>query len=1191
MKKLLSILIILTIILSGMLSAIPAIATQNSNSASAEKFAKEIGTMIAANDSGTDLLNQRYDSCETHEEFLTSRLIVKSRSKIDTLDAVSVVTGFENLWVLQFSTPHAAYEAYQYYSASNSVDFVEPDKMITAIATETETDNATVNTAEKEYLSWGPEYIGIDKLNETLVANQVVLEDTVIAVIDSGVDPEHSFLKGRVLPTRINTSSSGIRNDSMDDNGHGTQVAGVIVDSTLPNVYVKPYKVVDNAGKGTLISLAAGIRCAVDDGVDIINISLCFDESSDVLQEAVNYAEYKDIIVIGAAGNDGTDKPLYPASCKNVLKISAVNNQNIVPSFSSYGEDVDFAAPGISIKTTTLNDKYITTRGTSIAAPFVASVAATIRAVEPLISSEELIKLLVESAVKVSVFEADKKYGNGVINAPEAPNSNNKREKTAAPYFSHKDSFYDTEIQVEIFCDTPEAEIYYTTDRSIPSKNNPASIKYDGSPIIASQTIVIMAVAYAADCYRSAYSSFSAIIAPVLSEDEFTVDNSGTLISYSGNKVSFTVPSEINGTTIRRIGNDVFKDKNVSEVILPKTVTEIGSSAFENCSSLKTIAGFGVVSVGDNAFKDCILLKNIFLSDLENIGEFSFFNVCTKQFLFDGTTFSLSLNKLTLIPKGAFKNSAIANVNLGTVSSISDEAFSGCNQLANVNITKLSNLPNGCFKECESLTNVVIETLPSLSANAFSACKNLLKASFPNTRFISTEVFKNCTSLVDIDIPTAKTVCSNAFSGCTALKELNLPSATGFEATLYSSVNTTPLLLPENLEIFRAPKMSETVARMFESASKIKNIYLNSATKIDANTFKGCYDIYFLDIQSAEYLNEGTFNNCKIEFIDARNLITTDDMPDNSGILLSNNFIESTDKAANLIVYGTSGTFVERYSKLKGYKFIGIPLIYNEIPQYVTENSETVYIKAVGFNLTYQWYWNTIKSTEGGTPIHGATTNTYTFTQDDNAPYYYCVITQNDLGIVSEIATSIITKDTVPADYTEYNKAVSAAKALDSTLYTNFSLLQHALNVNVSNRYSCEQDFVDKQTKAIYDAIEALEMNVAKEIKLFASETTLTWFSKMRIIPILQPFDAIYENIEWVSDNPDIIFVTPDGYAYCLGHGETIVRAIVTNPDGSTVEGEIIFIGNLTLVERIISYLYKYIVLLISKLNIFQYFA
>lgn len=1186
MKKLLCVVFSVIIIISTATIAFPtATADQNADFVSAERFAMDVGALLAADEESRNLPGKESDFCDPHESFVTARLIVKSKYKINTLNAISVVSGFDNLWVLQFSTPHDAYEAFDYYSKDKNVEFVEADKEITAILSETSADNTSV-VEDKTYLSWGPAHIGIDKLNKTLVENQTALEETIIAVIDTGVDPNHPFLDGRVLPTRINTSSSGLRNDSMDDNGHGTQIAGVIADSTLNNIYIQPYKVLDNRGRGTLISLAAGISCAVEDGVDIINISLGFDEGSEVLQAAIDYAEYNDIVVVGAAGNEGNDDPMYPASYSNVLKISAVNSQNIVPSFSSYGTDVDFAAPGVSIKTTTLNNGYIITRGTSIAAPFVASIAATLRAVDSMMSSEEVIKILQESAVKVSVYEADIKYGYGVIRAPEAPDSSNKKEKTATPYFSHKDSFFDKTTEIEIFCDTPNSEIYYTTDRSIPSKNNSNAIKYDGSPIVASQTIVIMAVAYAPNYYRSAYSSFSAIVAPVLTAEELTVDDSGTVTSYTGNKVSFTVPEKVNGITVKAVGDNVFAGMNISEIILPKSVTKLGNSAFEGCNQLKTVAGLGVVSIGNRTFKECIQLKNMFFSELESIGEYSFSNVCSKQYTFNETTFSLNLNKLICIPAGAFENSAIANIDLGTISSIGENAFTGCNQLANVNIDNLSKMPAGCFKECRSIANVEIGSLANLSANAFSSCENLAKVNLPNTRFINLAAFENCISLIDVKIPAATTVYSNAFNGCTKLKLLDLPSATGFEATIYGANNASPLLLPENLEIFKAPKMTKTVANMFGRTPSIKNIYLNSATDIAADTFKGCYNMHFLNIQSVEHLEQGVFNSCKIEFIDARNLITTEDMPDNSGILLSNNFIESTDKAVNLIVYGTPGTFVERYSKLKGYIFVGIPLIYNEIPDYVTENSESVYVHAVGFNLTYQWYWNTVKSNEGGTPIENATTPTYTFTQADNAPYYYCIITQNDLGTVSTISTEIITKDTVPADYTEYNKAVAAAMALDRSLYVNFSPVERAVAVDVRNRYSCEQDYVDKQTQAIYDAIDSLELNVVKEIQLYASETALSWFSKMRIITVIQPNGGIYDNVVWSSENPDIIYVTQDGIAYCLGHGETTIKATVNNPDGTVVEGEIVFSGKLTPLQRIFAALYKYIAIIYSKIKL-----
>lgn len=572
------------------------------------------------------------------------------------------------------------------------------------------------------------------------------------------------------------------------------------------------------------------------------------------------------------------------------------------------------------------------------------------------------------------------------------------------------------------------------------------------------------------------------------------------------------------------------------------------------------------------------------MSELKNIGEYAFANVGSKQNLFTGSTFTLHLKELTAIPEGAFSSSAISEVELGNVTSIGKNAFLECNQLVNIYIDRLANIPDGCFKGCSSLTSVEIHGLTYVSAAAFSACESLTVISIPDARSINSNAFENCVSLVEVNLPSAKTVFSNAFNGCTNLRTLDLPSMTGFEATIYGQTNVTPQL-PENLETFNAPKMTETVSDMFKTSPNISNIFLNSATKIASNTFRGCHNVYLLNLESVQNLDENTFTDCTILFIDARNLITTADMPDNSGILLSNNFIESTDKATNLTVYGTPNTFVERYSKLKGYDFVEIPIIYNTLPEYVTENSEMIYVLAVGFDLTYQWYWNTRPTTENGTPIEGATTMSYTFTDKDTAPYYYCEITQNDLGVITKITTSIITKDTKPADYTAYNEAVANANSIDRSMYSSLSELDRALEVDVSDRYSCEQEIVDAQTKAINDAISNLKTKIVKSINLYASETELGLFEGVRIISVFQPFDGRYESMEWISDSEDVVIVSKTGYARCIGDGTADVKLRIVNVDGTVTEGTITFECELTAFEKIIAYLFRFIFIIAARTN------
>ncbi len=1179
MKKLLCFILIALILISTAAAALSAAAQSGSGSEiSAEKFASEVSSLLASENSRNTLpdgSDVSFSDCSNHnhDSFETARLIVKSENKIDTLNSTAVISGYDDLWVLQFANEHDAEEAYNYYSTRSGIEYVEADKEVIL-----STPNLTFEPAETaddtQYLSWGPTHIGFDSFNSQIVAANAELIETVVAVVDTGVDSEHPFLKDRVIPTNINTSSSGIRNNSSDDHGHGTQVAGVIADCTLDRVYIKPYKVLDNKGKGTVITVAAGINCAVKDGVDVINVSIGFEEDSDVLKSAIENAEQNDITVVGAAGNNGSDTIFYPSSYSGVIKVSAINELNVLANFSTYGNGVDFAAPGVDIKTTTLNNQFITVNGTSLSAPFVSAYAAAILTVFPHASSEDIYDVMVSNAVEGIEFDKEEKFGNGIIRLPDFRNGQFPTEKTAEPVFSLPNAFYDKEIDVEIMCDTPDSVIYYTTDRSVPSKNNPNAKIYDGAPLHFSQTVVLMAVAYSDGMYRSSISTFNSIIAPVVDESLLALDIIGNLARYTGTATSITIPETVNGRTVKGISSGVFANSDLTEIILPKTVTKIGDNAFSNCQNLKTVAGIGVNVIGQKAFYNCVYLRNLYFEELTSIGSYAFYGVCSKQYSLYERTFTLNLDKLTHVPEGAFMNSAISGISLNNITSIDYKAFSECTALANININNLESLTDGAFKGSSSLSMVEIYGLEYVPVGAFSTCENLKMINIPDAKIVRSNAFENCVSLVAVNLKNAETVYSNAFSGCSMLTILSLPSMVGFEESIYSQSNPE-ILLPTNLEAFFAPKLTKTVPDMFKNAKNIRYIYLNSVTELASNTFRGLHKIYFLNIESIENIGKNSFTYCTIQFIDARSLKTTEDMPDNSGILLSNNFIESTDTAENLIVYGTPGTFVERYAKHKGYGFVGIPLLVNKLPEYITANSETVYIFAIGFDLQYQWYRNTENSTETGTPIEGATMSSYTFTDADKAPFYYCVITQTDMEKVSVITTDIIIKDTKPADYTDYYAAVAKAQAIDRNLYENIYILDEILKQDVSGRYSCEQEIVDNQTQAIINAISALKIKKVKSLTLFASNTDLDIFESIKLIPDIKPIDVPYEGIEWYSDNPQVVLVSKNGLVRCIGDGTATVYAGVTNADGSVTSGHITFHCDLTLFEKILAFFFS----------------
>lgn len=1136
----------------------------------AGEFAEKVGGLLMSVEESDNLPGKEQEDCDDDcSEFETSRLIVKSKSKIDTLNATSVINGYDGLWVLQFESSHEAAKAYEYYSTRSGVDYVEADKTIKSTDPAViEQHPVTVDETTK-YLSWGPEHIGIDKFNSDILNKSPSISDTVVAIVDTGVDSDHPFLDGRVIPTKINTSASGIRNNSEDDHGHGTRIAGIIADSTLDNVFIKPYKVMDKWGNGTVITVAAGINCAVRDGVDVINVSIGFEEDSEVLKEAIRNAEENDIVVAGAAGNDASDTIYYPATYSTVLKVTAITEDNVFANFSSFGNGVSLAAPGVDIVTTNIGGGFITVKGTSFASPFVAAAAAAIISVEPNASSEDIREIILSSVLDINEYGAEEKFGHGLLFMPYYNEDILHGNKTKTPYFSHSPAYYTEDVSLEIYCDDSDAEIYYTTDRTVPSRKNPAAKLYDGDPVILTETTVLMAVAYSEKKYRSSIATFSAFIIPYADENELTVDEDGTLLAYSGSSLNITLPETVNGIEIKKIGDGVFSNSDITEIVIPRTVTEIGASAFENCQKLRTVSAFGATNIGDKALYGCTNVRNLYFNQLLSIGKYAFYNAGKNQFDIEERTFSLRLEKLTYIPEGAFMGSAISSVKFNNINQIEKNAFSECDALVSVNANSIGNLSDGVFRGCASLADVEISNLSYIPAGTFSTCTSLLNVILPNVTLVNSNAFENCIALNVITLEKAETVFSNAFSGCTSLREISLPEMTGFENKFNPQLTIIPKF-PSSLESFSAPKLEKTVSNMFFNSKNIRSIYLDSATEIAPSTFNGCQNIFFLDIAKIKTIGQHAFNNCKIEFIDARSLETTADMPDNSGILLSNNFIESSDNATNLTVYGTPNTFVERYAKYKGYKFVAIPLIYNELPKYVTENSETVYIHAVGFDLTYQWYKNTVNSTEGGTPIEGATTSSYTFTEADKSPYYYCIMTQTDMESVSTISTHIIIKDTTPADYTEYNKAVEKANEINRSFYENIYILDSALEVNVSGRYSCEQDIVDRQTQAILDAISKLKIKTVKSVSLDSSSKELDIFETTKIIISVTPIDGLYDRIEWYSDNTNVVLVSSNGFARCIGDGTATVHARITNADGTVTEGTVTFYCELTIFEKII---------------------
>jgi hypothetical protein len=246
----------------------------------------------------------------------------------------------------------------------------------------------------------------------------------VIAVLDTGVDLDHPDLAAKLLPGFDAVEHDGVPDD---DAGHGTFVAGVAAARTgngtgvagaAPRSRILPVKVLDSRGFGTDSSVVEGIQWAVTHGADVINLSLGGPRPSPALDQAVRYAVDHDVVVVAAAGNEGTIEPWYPAASPGAIGVGATDaSGHELAWFSNAGASVDVVAPGMGITSTDAGPgaDYAEGNGTSFAGPLVAGAAALVRASEPDLSAAAVSARIIGTAQDIGPQGRDPQLGRGLL--------------------------------------------------------------------------------------------------------------------------------------------------------------------------------------------------------------------------------------------------------------------------------------------------------------------------------------------------------------------------------------------------------------------------------------------------------------------------------------------------------------------------------------------------------------------------------------------------------------------------------------------------------------------------------------------------------------------------------------------------------------------------------------------------------
>lgn len=356
-------------------------------------------------------------SDESELEYLSSlTLMVKYDGELDGRGAQYDIYDEYDIHTLRYKSSEAADTAYEYYLENGYI--VCRDELM-----------SVQEDTEKSYLSWGSEFIGTDCFIKTLNTQyeNSVMPETRVAVIDSGIDYNHPFLKDCVDVESGCDLYNG-NDDPMDDNRHGTHVAGIIADNTPNNVTLIPIKITDGAGNTDTAFFKAGIKKAIELDVDVINLSIASpsewsdtqianykEEYSEIFEEA----EEKGIVICIAAGNGAknADKvfPGFMDKCINVA--NSKQDGSINTGSSNYGSCIDIAAPGTNIYSTfpiSKQDGYGTLTGTSMSTPFVSAAAAMIKQRYKDISPLD-IENIIKGYVTPYTSDNDKYYGCGII--------------------------------------------------------------------------------------------------------------------------------------------------------------------------------------------------------------------------------------------------------------------------------------------------------------------------------------------------------------------------------------------------------------------------------------------------------------------------------------------------------------------------------------------------------------------------------------------------------------------------------------------------------------------------------------------------------------------------------------------------------------------------------------------------------
>lgn len=299
-----------------------------------------------------------------------------------------------------------------------NVRYVEADRELHAIGHATNADDGDPH--EEQVLPWGIDRVDADRAHHDGETGS----GSSVAIIDTGIDPEHETLSVTGGTAFVECLGVDCAAEWDDDHGHGTHCAGtadaldnsvgVVGVSTAADLYA--VKVLGALGSGFTSDVAAGIEWTADQGIDVGSLSLGGGDSQ-TLADACTYAYDNGTLLVAAAGNDGgEDSVTYPAAYDECIAVSATTESDDIASFSSRGEAVELAAPGVDVLSSLPGDDYDRWDGTSMACPHVSGAAAQL--MEQGYTNRTARDRLGKTAEDIGLDETEQ--GNGLLDVAAA---------------------------------------------------------------------------------------------------------------------------------------------------------------------------------------------------------------------------------------------------------------------------------------------------------------------------------------------------------------------------------------------------------------------------------------------------------------------------------------------------------------------------------------------------------------------------------------------------------------------------------------------------------------------------------------------------------------------------------------------------------------------------------------------------